>query len=106
MLQKQRKVLYAARSKKKGFGKSRKAKLSEGVVRENTKRDRRNERARKHFSLACEKRMSKDNFFTSNGVSQFTDPESSLSLGLQTAPWPSKYKLVSLSKYNGYGHFI
>jgi hypothetical protein len=36
-----------------------------------------------------------------NGISQFVDPESSLSIGLQTAPWPSKFP-VSLSKYNGF----
>jgi hypothetical protein len=27
-----------------------------------------------------------------------------LSLGLQTAPWPPKFKPVSLPKYNGYGN--
>ena len=40
----------------------------------------------------------------SNGVPQFTDPDSPLSLGLQTAPWPSKYKPVSLPKYNSFGN--
>jgi hypothetical protein len=30
------------------------------------------------------------------------DPESPLSIGLQTAPWPPKFKLVSLPKYNGF----
>jgi hypothetical protein len=32
------------------------------------------------------------------------DPKSPLSIGLQTAPWPSKFKLVSLPKYNGFGN--
>jgi hypothetical protein len=32
------------------------------------------------------------------------DPESPLSVGLQTAPWPSKFKPVSLLKYNGFGN--
>jgi hypothetical protein len=32
------------------------------------------------------------------------DPESPLSVGLQTAPWPSKFKPVSLPKYNGFGN--
>jgi hypothetical protein len=32
------------------------------------------------------------------------DPESPLSIGLQTAPWPSKFKPVSLPKYNGFGN--
>jgi hypothetical protein len=32
------------------------------------------------------------------------DPESPLSIGLQTAPWPSKFKPVSLPKYNGLGN--
>jgi hypothetical protein len=30
------------------------------------------------------------------------DPESPLSIGLQTAPWPPKFKPVSLPKYNGF----
>jgi hypothetical protein len=29
----------------------------------------------------------KENFFAGNGISQFVDPESPLSIGLQTAPW-------------------
>jgi hypothetical protein len=37
-----------------------------------------------------------------NGISQFVDPESPLSIGLQTAPWPSKFKPLSLPKYNGF----
>jgi hypothetical protein len=32
------------------------------------------------------------------------DPESPLFIGLQTAPWPSKFKPVSLPKYNGFGN--
>jgi hypothetical protein len=32
------------------------------------------------------------------------DPESSLSIGWLTAPWPSKFKPVSLPKYNGFGN--
>jgi hypothetical protein len=47
---------------------------------------------------------SKENFFAGNGISQFVDPESPLSIGLQTAPWPPKFKLVSLPKYNGFGN--
>jgi hypothetical protein len=50
------------------------------------------------------KRTLRENFFTGNGISPFADPESPLSLRLQTAPWPPKYKIVSLPKYNGYGH--
>jgi hypothetical protein len=30
--------------------------------------------------------------------------ESPLSIGLQTAPWPPKFKSVSLPKYNGFGN--
>jgi hypothetical protein len=46
----------------------------------------------------------KENIFAGNGISQFVDPESPLSVGLQTAPWPSKFKPVSLPKYNGFGN--
>jgi hypothetical protein len=46
----------------------------------------------------------KRKFLHGNGISQFTDPGSPLSVGLQTTPWPPKYKPVSLPKYNGYGH--
>jgi hypothetical protein len=35
---------------------------------------------------------------------QTVDSESPLFIGLQTAPWPPKFKLVSLSKYNGFGN--
>jgi hypothetical protein len=50
------------------------------------------------------KRTSRENFFAGNGISLFADPDSALSLGLQIAPWPPKYKPVSLLKYNGYGN--
>jgi uncharacterized phage infection (PIP) family protein YhgE len=40
----------------------------------------------------------KENFFAGNGVSHFVDSESPLSIGLQTAPWPPKFKPVSLPK--------
>jgi hypothetical protein len=43
----------------------------------------------------------KENFFAGNGVSHFVDSESPLSIGLQTTPWPPKFKPVSLPKYNG-----
>jgi hypothetical protein len=32
------------------------------------------------------------------------DSESPLSIGLQTTPWPPKFKPVSLPKYNGFGN--
>jgi hypothetical protein len=32
------------------------------------------------------------------------DPESPLSTGLQTTPWPPKFKPVSLLKYNSFGN--
>jgi hypothetical protein len=41
-----------------------------------------------------------------NGISQFADPDSPVLIGLQTAPWPPKFKSVSLSKYNDYGNSI
>jgi hypothetical protein len=46
----------------------------------------------------------KDNFFAGNEISHFMDSESPLSIGLQTAPWPPKFKPVSLPKYNGFGN--
>jgi hypothetical protein len=58
-----------------------------------------------HQSSGQRKRIPKENFFTGNGISQFADPESPLSLGLQTAPWSLKYKPVSLPRYNEYGNF-
>jgi hypothetical protein len=42
--------------------------------------------------------------FAGNGISQFVDPESPHSIGLQTAPWPSKFTPVSLPKYNSFGN--
>jgi hypothetical protein len=50
------------------------------------------------------RRTPKENFFAGNGISQFVDPESPLSIGLHTAPWPPKFKPVSLPKYNGFGN--
>jgi seryl-tRNA synthetase len=51
------------------------------------------------------KRPSKDNFFTCNEVSQFADPELPPSLSPQTTSWSSKYKPMSLPKYNDYADF-
>jgi hypothetical protein len=50
------------------------------------------------------RRTPKEDFFAGNGISQFVDPESPLSIGLQTAPWPPKFKPVSLPKYNSFGN--
>jgi hypothetical protein len=50
------------------------------------------------------RRTPKENFFTGNGTSQFLDSKSPLSIGLLTAPWPPKFKPVSLPKYNGFGN--
>jgi hypothetical protein len=50
------------------------------------------------------RRTPKEIFFRGNGISQFVDPESPLSIGLQTAPWSLKFKPVSLPKYNGFGN--
>jgi hypothetical protein len=55
-----------------------------------------------HQNSGQNRRTSKENFFAGNGISQFADPESPLSMGLQTAPWPPKFKPVSLPKYNGF----
>jgi hypothetical protein len=44
----------------------------------------------------------KENFFAGNRISHFVDSESPLSIGLQTTPWPPKFKPVSLPKYNGF----
>jgi hypothetical protein len=57
-----------------------------------------------HQNSSQNKRTPKENFFADNGISQFVDPESPLSIGLQTAPWPPKFKLVSFPKYNGFGN--
>jgi hypothetical protein len=48
------------------------------------------------------RRTPKEKNFMGNGISQFVDSESPLSIGLQMAPWPPKFKLVSLPKYNGF----
>jgi hypothetical protein len=57
-----------------------------------------------HQNSSQNKRTPKENFFVGNGISQFADPDSSLSLGLQTAPWPPKFKPVAHPKYKGYGN--
>jgi hypothetical protein len=57
-----------------------------------------------HQNSGQMKIIPKENFFVGNGISQFMDPDSPLSIGLQTAPWPPKCKLVSLPKYNGFGN--
>jgi hypothetical protein len=57
-----------------------------------------------HQNSGQNRRTPKENFFVGNGISQFADPDSPLSIGLQTAPWPPKFKPVSLLKYNGYGN--
>jgi small-conductance mechanosensitive channel len=57
-----------------------------------------------HQNSAQNRRTPKENFLTGNGISQFVDPESPLSIGLQTAPWPPKFKPVSLPKYNSFGN--
>jgi hypothetical protein len=57
-----------------------------------------------HQNSGPTKRPPKENFFTGNGISHFVDSESPLSIGLQTAPWPPKFKPVSLLKYNGFGN--
>jgi hypothetical protein len=46
----------------------------------------------------------KENIFAGNGISKSLDPQSPLTIGLQTAPWPSMFKPVSLPKYNGFGN--
>jgi hypothetical protein len=58
-----------------------------------------------HQNSSPTRRTPKENFFVGNGISQFVDSESPLSMGLQTAPWPPKFKPVSLPKYNGFGNF-
>jgi hypothetical protein len=57
-----------------------------------------------HQNSGPTRRTPKENFFTGNGISQFIDSESPLSIGLQTTPWPPKFKPVSLPKYNGFGN--
>jgi hypothetical protein len=50
------------------------------------------------------RRTPKEKNFVGNGISQFVDPGSPLSIGLQIAPWLPKFKPVSLPKYNGFGN--
>jgi hypothetical protein len=57
-----------------------------------------------HQNSGPTRRTPKENFFAGNGISQFVDSESPLSIGLQTAPWPPKFKPVSLPKYNDFGN--
>jgi hypothetical protein len=57
-----------------------------------------------HHNSGPTRRPPKENFFTGNGISHFVDSESPLSIGLQTALWPPKFKPVSLPKYNGFGN--
>jgi hypothetical protein len=57
-----------------------------------------------HQNSGPTRRIPKENFFTGNRISQFVDSESPLSIGLQTAPWPPKFKPVSLPKYNRFGN--
>jgi hypothetical protein len=57
-----------------------------------------------HQNSGPTRRTQKENFFTGNGISQFVDSKSPLSIGLQTAPWPPKFKPISLPKYNGFGN--
>jgi hypothetical protein len=49
-----------------------------------------------HQNSRPTRRTPKENFFAGNGISHFVYSESPLSIGLQTAPWPSKFKPVSL----------
>jgi hypothetical protein len=58
-----------------------------------------------HFTTLDQTGEPRKKFFVGNGISQFVDSESPLSIGLQTAPWPPKFKLVSLPKYNGFKNF-
>jgi hypothetical protein len=57
-----------------------------------------------HQNSGPTRRTPKENFFAGNGISQFVDSESPLSIRLQTAGWPPKFKPVSLPKYNGIGN--
>jgi hypothetical protein len=54
--------------------------------------------------LWANKRTPERKLFAGNGISYFVDSESPLSIGLQTTPWPPKFKHVSLPKYNGFGN--
>jgi hypothetical protein len=50
------------------------------------------------------RRTPKENFFAGNRISHLVHPKTPLSIGLQTAPWPPKFKPVSLPKYNEFGN--
>jgi hypothetical protein len=54
-----------------------------------------------HQNSGQNRRTPKEKKFVGNRISQFVDPHSPLSIGLQTAPRPPKFKPVSLLKYNG-----
>jgi hypothetical protein len=55
-----------------------------------------------HQNSGQNRRTPKENFFVGNGISQFVDLDSPFSIGLQTAPWPPKFKPLSLPMYNGF----
>jgi FtsZ-binding cell division protein ZapB len=55
-----------------------------------------------HQNSGQNRRTPKENFFVGNGISQFVDPESPLSIRLQ--PWPPKFKPVYLPKYKNFGN--
>jgi hypothetical protein len=57
-----------------------------------------------HQNSGQNKRTPKEIFFVGNGISQFVDLDSPLSIGLQTAPWLLKFKPLSLPKYNDFGN--
>jgi hypothetical protein len=57
-----------------------------------------------HQNSVQNRRTLKENFFVGNGISPFMDPDSPLSVGLRTAPWPPKFKPLSLLKYNDFGN--
>jgi hypothetical protein len=58
-----------------------------------------------HLNSGQNRRTPKENFFLGNGISQFADPDSPLTIGLQTASWPPKFNLVSLPKYNSSANY-
>jgi hypothetical protein len=57
-----------------------------------------------HHNSGPTRRPPKENFSAANGISHYVDSESPLSIGQQTAPWPPKFKPVSLMKYDGFGN--
>jgi hypothetical protein len=46
-----------------------------------------------HQNSGQNRRNPKENFFAGNGISQFLDTESPLSIGLQTTPWSMATKV-------------